>query len=205
MRSRVQWRIITCCVQRQCWPRLDSKWHWTSFSWRTVALHSETQLLQADMQRERVHHLFPGVFISVSVYSLADRQLIKSRLSAGLKQSSVCDDSTFLFAIVSCLKETCKISHRLLCVMAKFVLNRWKRLFKRHSSCCFKNNTLVQRCWSLCMMNYAPPLAFNPVITDFPSLNSSLEVLISLNNGQSFISSPITIYATTCVSTQYIF
>ncbi len=44
--------------------------------------------------------------------------------------------------------------------------------------------------------------AFNPVITDFLSLNSSLQVLISLNNGQSFISSPITIYATTCVSTQ---
>lgn len=146
-----------------------------------------------------------GRFISVSVYSLANRQLIRSRLSAGPKQSSVCDRSTFLFAVVQCLQEMCKMSNRLLCVMAKFVLNRWKRLFKRHSSCCFKKNTWVQHCWSFCMMHYAQPLAFNPVITDFPSLNSSLEVLISLNNGQSFISSPITIYATICVSTQYTF
>uniref|UniRef100_A0A673N4Q0 Anthrax toxin receptor n=1 Tax=Sinocyclocheilus rhinocerous TaxID=307959 RepID=A0A673N4Q0_9TELE len=48
------------------------------------------------------------------------------------------------------------------------------------------------------LMNYAPSLAFNHIIADFPSLNSSLDVLISLNNGQSFISSPITILATTC-------
>lgn len=30
-----------------------------------------------------------------------------------------------------------------------------------------------------------------------------MEVLVSLNNGQSFISSPITIYATTCVSRRH--
>ncbi len=73
---------------------------------------------------------FPGGFISVSVYSLANRQLIRSRLSAGLKQSSMCDGSTFLFAIVLCLKETCKISHHLLCVMMKVCIEQMKETFQ---------------------------------------------------------------------------
>lgn len=46
-----------------------------------------------------------------------------------------------------------------------------------------------------------PPKGSQVVPAEFCSPDSrSVEVLVSLNSGQSFISSPVTIYATACAS-----